>query len=131
MPLAILRSPTGIGHLLENAALRTKVKIDYRITTVSLQVLKSLMEAGIAYSGPALVGLPPRRSSIGALRYAPLSDPVLTHQLGVAATSQLELPREFTAKLGDTLRAETGRLIKSGRWPARFLPPQPWDPRLV
>ena len=88
------------------------------------------MEAGIAYGALPLSACR-REIDNGALRYAPLSDPVLTHQLGVAATSQLELPREFTAKLGDTLRAETGRLIKCGRWPARFLSPQPWDPRLV
>jgi LysR family nitrogen assimilation transcriptional regulator len=48
----------------------------------------------------------------------------------VAATAQLDLPREFVTKVGDTLREETARLIKSGLWPARLLSQQPWNPRV-
>jgi hypothetical protein len=65
------------------------------------------------------------------MRFAPVREPPLTQQLGVAATSQLELPREFTAKVGDTIREEVASLVKSGRWSAQFLAAQPWDPRLT
>ena len=64
----------------------------------------------------------------GRLCYAPLCEPALTQQLGVAATSQLELPREFAAKIGNIIREEAARLTESGGWPARFLSPDRWDP---
>jgi LysR family transcriptional regulator, nitrogen assimilation regulatory protein len=47
------------------------------------------------------------------MRFAPVREPFLTQQLGVAATSQLELSREFTAKVGDTIREEVASLVKS------------------
>ena len=50
LPLVMPRSPTGIGNVLENAALRAKVNIGYRTTTDSLQVAKSLIEAGMVYA---------------------------------------------------------------------------------
>ncbi|MCV7150224.1 LysR family transcriptional regulator [Mycolicibacterium pyrenivorans] len=127
MPLVIPRSPTGIGHALENAALRTKVTIQYHTATDSLQVTKSLIEAGLAYAALPLSACV-REVDDDRIRYAPLSGPALTQHLGVAATAQLDLPREFTAKVGETLRGETSRLIESGRWPARLLTREPWDP---
>ncbi len=131
MPLVIPRSPpTGIGHALENAALRTKVTIQYHTATDSLQVTKSLIEAGLAYAALPPLSACVREVDDDRIRYAPpLSGPALTQHLGVAATAQLDLPREFTAKVGETLRGgETSRLIESGRWPARLLTREPWDP---
>lgn len=130
MPLVIPRSPTGIGHALENAALRTKVTIQYHTATDSLQVTKSLIEAGLAYTALPLSACV-REVDDGRIRYAPLTGPALTQHLGVAATAQLDLPRELTANVGDTLRRETCRLIESGRWPARLLAREPWDTNTV
>jgi LysR family transcriptional regulator, nitrogen assimilation regulatory protein len=127
LPLAIPRSPTGNGNTIENAALRMKVKVDYRMTTDSLHIVKSLIEAGVVYAVLPLSACQ-REIDSALMRFAPICEPVLTQQLGVAATSQLDLPREFTAKVGNTIREEVSRLVKSGRWPARFLSPQPWDP---
>jgi LysR family nitrogen assimilation transcriptional regulator len=129
LPLVIPRSPTGIGHALENAALRTKVNIGYRTTTDSLQVTKSLVEAGLVYAVLPLSACG-RDIDAGRLRFSPLTEPVLTQHLGLAATAQLDLPRDFVTKVGDTLREETARLIKSGLWPARLLSHEPWNPRV-
>ncbi|OBK29968.1 LysR family transcriptional regulator [Mycobacterium asiaticum] len=127
-PLVIPHSPTGIGAILENAALRTKVKIGYRTSTDSIAVTKSLIAAGTAY-GVLPLSACGHDVSIGRLRCAPCN-PVLKQQVGVAATARLELPREFTAKIGEVLREEIAELIRSGRWPARLLAPQPWDPNV-
>jgi LysR family transcriptional regulator, nitrogen assimilation regulatory protein len=126
LPLVIPRSHAGIGNALQNAALRTKVNISYRTTTDSLQVTKSIIEAGLGY-GVLPLSACGREVDDGRLRYAPLADPALTQQLGVAATAQLDLPREFVAKVGNTMREEVEGLVKSGSWPARFLSPKPWN----
>ena len=130
LPLVIPRSPTGIGNVLENAALRAKVKISYRTTTDSLQVAKSLVEAGLAYVVLPLSACG-NELEHGRLRYAPATDPALTQQLGMAATAQLDLPREFVARVGNIVREETARLVDAGRWPARFLSREPWDANLA
>ena len=88
---------------------------------------KDLIAAGHAY-GVLPVSACGREIGDGRLRYAPLHAQALTHRLGIAASSQLELPRELAAKIGDIIREETGRLIKSGAWPARFLAPHRRDP---
>jgi DNA-binding transcriptional LysR family regulator len=129
LPLVIPRSSTGIGVLLENAALRTKVTIDYRITTDSLAIAKRLIETGIVY-GVLPLSACTREVDGDQLRYAPIENPTLTQQLGVAATSQLDLPREVSAKMGDVIREEVSHLIRAGDWPAaRLLSPRRWDPR--
>lgn len=130
LPLVVPRSPTGIGNALENAALRTKVNIGYLTTTDSLSVAKTLIEAGLVYAILPLSACGPEIQD-GRLRFAPVTQTGLTQQLGVAATAQLDLPREFVAKVGNTLREEVSRLIKSGRWPARLLSQQPWNPSLT
>jgi len=129
LPLVIPRSPAGIGHALENASLRTKVNMSYRTTSDSLQVTKTLIEAGLVY-GILPLSACRREVDDGRLRFAPIREPALTQQLGVAATSQLDLPRELTVKLGNTIREEVAALIKSGRWSAELLSPQPWNPSL-
>lgn len=129
LPLTVPRSPTGIGHLLGNAALRTHVNISYRTTTDSLLVTKSLIEAGLVY-GVLPLSAVGREIDDGRLRFAPLIEPVFSQHLGVAATAQLDLPSEFVAKVGVTIREETARLIKSRRWPATLLTSQPWNPSL-
>lgn len=127
LPLVIPRSPTGIGNLLENAALRTKMAISYRTTTDSLLVTKDLIEAGLVY-GALPVSACVREIADGRIRFAPLTDPPLTQHLGVAATAALDLPREFVTKVGATLREEAARLIKSRDWPATLMSAQPWNP---
>jgi LysR family transcriptional regulator, nitrogen assimilation regulatory protein len=126
-PLVLPVSQTGIGNTVENTALRMKVKVQSRFATDSLEVSKGLIESGLAYG---IMPLSACGTEIEAarLRYAPISQPTLTHQLGVAATAQLELPREFAAKVGDMMREEAARLTKSGTWPAQFLSPSRWDP---
>ncbi len=129
LPLVIPRSPSGIGNLIQNAALRTKVSVTYRTATDSLQTTISLVKAGLVYG---ILPLSACRRDVedARLRFAPIFEPTMTQRLGLAATSQLELPREFTAKVGNTIREEVAALIRSGRWPAEFLSPQPWNPRM-
>jgi LysR family transcriptional regulator, nitrogen assimilation regulatory protein len=129
LPLVIPRSPSGIGTILQNAALRTKVTISYHTTTDSLQVTKKLIEAGLVYG---ILPLSACRRDVddARLRFAPICEPRLTQHLGVAATSQLELPRELTVKLGNTIREEVAALIKAGRWTAELVSSQPWNPNL-
>jgi LysR family transcriptional regulator, nitrogen assimilation regulatory protein len=66
----------------------------------------------------------------GLLRGTSICEPEVNHQLGVAATSALELPREFATKIGSVLREEVARPTKSGFWPARFVPSPVWDPNI-
>jgi len=129
LPLVIPRSPSGAATLLQNAALRTKVNISYRASTDSLQVTKRLIEAGLVYGVLPLAAC--RREVDDAhLRFAPICEPRLTQHLGVAATTQLQLPRELTVKLGNTIREEVAALIKAGRWTAELVSSQPWNPNL-
>ncbi|OBA76083.1 LysR family transcriptional regulator [Mycobacterium sp. 1554424.7] len=130
LPLVVPRSHTGVGNLIENAALRTKVKISWRLATDSLQLTKRVIGAGLVY-GVLPLSACHKEIDSNELRYAPLGEPILTQRLGIAATTNLELPREFTAKLGNIVREETSHLISAGRWAARFLSPQPWDPALA
>jgi LysR family nitrogen assimilation transcriptional regulator len=64
----------------------------------------------------------------GRLRWAPICEPEINHQLGVATTAALELPREFATKIGIVLREEVSWLTKSGLWPAKFVPSRACDP---
>lgn len=66
----------------------------------------------------------------GRLRFAPIVEPALMQRLGVAATSQLELPREVMVKVGVTIRDEVAALVKSGRWPAELVASGSWNPTL-
>jgi DNA-binding transcriptional LysR family regulator len=129
LPLVIPRSSSGIGTVLQNAALRTKVNVSYRATTDSLLVTKSLIEAGHLY-GVLPLSACRRDVDDGRMRFAPIREPVLTQQLGLAATALLELPRELVVKVGNTIREEVAALVKSARWPAELLSPQPWNPYL-
>lgn len=127
LPLLIPRSSAGIGAILNNAALRTEVTVDYHVTTDCLTTTKRLVEAGLGY---AVLPLSACAAEIarGQLRYAPIAEPALTHTVGVAATSTLELPREFTHKLGEIMREEIAHLIAAGHWVARLSSPKPWEP---
>ncbi|MBB3750076.1 DNA-binding transcriptional LysR family regulator [Mycolicibacterium sp. BK634] len=129
LPLVIPRSSAGIGTLLQNAALRAKVTVDHRTTTDSVSAMKGLVEAGLVYAM-----LPPsacrREIDQGRMRFAPIVEPTLTQRLGVAATAQLDLPREVMVKVGTTIRDEVAALIKSGRWQAEFVSAPNWNPTL-
>lgn len=129
LPLVIPRSPSGIGTILENAALRTKVNISYRISTDSLCAAKSLIESGVVY-GVLPLSACRREVDDAKLRAAPICDPLLTQHLGLAATTQLDLPRDFVVEAGNTFREEVAALINTGHWPAELLSPRPWNPRL-
>jgi LysR family transcriptional regulator, nitrogen assimilation regulatory protein len=127
LPLVMPSAQTGIRNTLENTALRVKVAITARYSTDSLEVSKDLVAAGLGY---AVLPLAACRGDIdaGRLRYAAICEPEINHQLGVAATAALELPREFATKIGILLREEVSRLTKSGFWPAKFVPSPVWDP---
>ncbi|KKC03971.1 LysR family transcriptional regulator [Mycobacterium nebraskense] len=127
LPLVMPSAATGIRNTLENTALRLKVGITARFSTDSLEVAKNLVEAGLGYTvlPPAACGAD---VDAGRLRCAPICEPEISHQLGVAATAALELPREFATKIGILLREEVARLTKSGFWAARFEPSHSWDP---
>jgi DNA-binding transcriptional LysR family regulator len=129
LPLVIPRSSAGIGTLLKNAALRAKVTVSHRTTTDSLPVMLSLVEAGLVYATLPLSACR-REIDQGRLRFAPICEPALSQRIGVAATSQLELPREVMVKVGTTIRDEVAALVKSGRWPAEFVAAGSWNPAL-
>ncbi|XUL93879.1 LysR family transcriptional regulator [Streptomyces galilaeus] len=126
LPLVLPGSRTGIRNSVEKTALRLKVGLTSRFSTDSFRVAKDLIESDFAYG---ILPYSACRTEIeaGRLRHAPLRDPALTHRLGLAVTSQLELPRGFAAKVGDIIREETARLIKTGTWAARLLPPRRGD----
>jgi LysR family transcriptional regulator, nitrogen assimilation regulatory protein len=130
LPLVMPSAQTGTRNSLENTALRLKVAITTRFSADSLEVSKHLVETGLGYAV-----IPPGASvadaEAGRLRYAPICEPQLTHQIGVAATSQLELSREFAAKIGVLIREEVARLTKSGLWPATLEPSRSWDPNFA
>jgi DNA-binding transcriptional LysR family regulator len=125
MPSAL----TGIRNTLENTALRLKVAITARFSTDSVEVAKHLVEAGLGYAVLPMVACGAEVEA-GRLRWMPVCEPRIDHQLGVAATAALELPREFATKIGIVLREEVARLTKSGFWPARFEPSAVWDPNV-
>lgn len=120
-PLILPASQTGIRNALENTALRIKIKLVSRFATDSLQVTKDLIEAGHGYAVLPISACAEEISE-KKLNHAPLGDPKLTQQLGIAVTSQLELPRGFATRVSEIMREESIRLIKSGMWPARPLP---------
>ncbi len=126
-PIVVPRTGTGLGQILHNAALRAKVTIDYRTTTDSLRVVLALIEAGLGY-GVLPLSACRRAVDESRVRYAPIDEPPVGQQLGVAATSQLDLPRELTVKVGSILREEVSALIASGAWPAELLATRPWNP---
>ncbi len=129
LPLVMPSAQTGIRNTLENTALRMKVAITARFSTDSLEVCKHLVEAGHGY---AVLPLAACGADIeaGRLRFASIYEPEINHQLGVAATAALELPREFATKIGILLREEVAQLTKSGFRPARFVPAPVWDPNI-
>ena len=130
LPLVMPSAQTGIRNTLENTALRLKVAITNRFSTDSPEVAKHLVEMGLGYAVLPLAACA-ADAEAGRLRYASICEPRITHQIGVAATSQLELPREFAAKIGVLIREEVARLTKSGLWPARFEPSPSWDPNFA
>jgi len=130
LPLVMPSAQTGTRNTLENTALRLKVAITTRFSTDSLEVSKHLVETGLGYAVVPLAACV-ADAEAGRLRYAFICEPQLTQQIGVAATSQLELPREFATKIGILIREEVARLTKSGLWPARFEPSPSWDPNFA
>jgi DNA-binding transcriptional LysR family regulator len=110
--------------------LRLKLSIKSCYFTDSTEVAKYLIDAGLGY-GVLPISAYCREIREGRLRYAPLCEPTLTQQLCVAASAQLELPRELAVKMGDIIREEAARLTRSGVWPAKFLAPHRWDPNLA
>lgn len=124
LPLILPSSKTGIGNGFENTALRLKLKLESRFATDSIQVSKDLIVAGRGY-GILPLSACGAEIEAGMLRYAPLREPTPTQQLGIAVTSQLELPTGFATKVCDVIREEAARLIESGAWAARLAPPTP------
>jgi LysR family transcriptional regulator, nitrogen assimilation regulatory protein len=127
LPLVLPGSRTGIRGTVESAALRLRLIIQCRYSTDSVGVAKDLTGAGLVH-GVLPISACGREIEDGRLRYAPLREPTLPHRLCIAASSQLELPRDLAVQIGEILREEPGRLIGSGTWPAVFLAPHRWDP---
>jgi len=130
LPLVMPSAQTGIRNTLENTALRLKVAITTRFSTDSLEVSKNIVEAGLGYAVLPLAACGTEVDA-GRVRYASICEPELSHQIGVAATSALELPRELATKIGVLMREEVARLTKSGFWPARFVPSPAWNPNFA
>jgi DNA-binding transcriptional LysR family regulator len=127
LPLVLPCSHTGIRSTVENTALRLNLRIQSRYATDSVETTRYLVAAGLAH-GVLPISACGREIREGSLRYAPLHEPALTHRLSVAVSTQLELSRGLAAKIGDIIREEAARLVRSGVWPALFLAPDPWDP---
>lgn len=126
LPLVLPTLQPSLNYTIQNTALRQKITIDSRFETDSLQVAKSLIEAGLAY-GIMPLSACGAEVEAGRLRYAPLCDPVLTQHVGLALRSQLGLPRGFVTKFGSTIRDEAARLAASGEWPAELLAARDWS----
>ncbi|OMC30739.1 LysR family transcriptional regulator [Mycobacterium colombiense] len=129
LPLIMPSAQTGIRNTLENTALRLKVALTARFSTDSVEVTKHLVETELGYAVLPLAACGAEVEA-GRLRCTSICQPEINHQLGVAASSALELPREFATKIGIVLREEVARLTKSGFWPARFVPSPVWDPNV-
>jgi LysR family transcriptional regulator, nitrogen assimilation regulatory protein len=122
LPLILPASQNGIRTSLENTALRLKIKLQSKFETDSLQVAKDLIETGHGF-GVLPLSACAAEVEANRLRHAPLHDPSLTQQLGIAVTSQLELTRGFAIRVGELIQEEAARLIRSGAWTARLSPP--------
>ncbi|MBL7494577.1 LysR family transcriptional regulator [Frankia sp. AgB1.9] len=121
LPLILPATRTGIRTDLENAALRLEMRLNSKFSTDSLQVTEDLIRTGHGY-GVLPLSAVGAEIKAGALRYAPISGPALTQELGSAASSQLELPRGFAIRIGEIIRAEAERQVQSGAWDARMSP---------
>jgi DNA-binding transcriptional LysR family regulator len=130
LPLVLPSAPTGIRNTLENTALRLKVPINSHFSTDSVEVSKALVEAGRGYAVLPLSACA-ADTEAGRLRYAPICEPEISHQIGVAATAQLEVPRELAAKIGVLIRDEVTGLVKSGLWQATIVQSPAWDPNFA
>lgn len=91
---------------------------------------KSLVEAGRGYAVLPLSACA-ADTEAGQPRYAPICEPEISHQIGVAATAQLEVPRELAAKIGVLIRDEVTGLVKSGLWQATIVQSPAWDPNFA
>lgn len=125
LPMVVPTLQTGLSNTLQNTALRRKITINTRFETDSLQVMKDLMGADLAY-GVLPLSACGDEVDAGGLRYAPLRDPVITQHVGLAIRPLLELPRGFVTKFASTIRDESARLTTAGTWPATLLAPHEW-----
>jgi DNA-binding transcriptional LysR family regulator len=121
-PLVLPASQESLRTAVENTALRLRLRLTSTFATDSLEVTRSLVEAGHGYAVLPLSAVADEIEA-GRLRYAPLREPALTQRLGISVTSQLDLTRGFAIKVGDLIREETERVISSGAWAARLAPP--------
>lgn len=129
-PLVLPGSPSGIANTLQNMALRFNVTINSYLVTDSVEVSRELVGADMAY---AILPLSSCRHKVtaGLLRYAPIEEPALTHEIVLATTPQLALPRKFCVKVGEIIREQVASLITSGAWPAKLLAPGQWEPKRI
>lgn len=129
-PLVMPDSGPGIATTLHNAALRFNVNIDSHFVTASVEITRELAAAGVARAVlPRSACL--RELDAGRLRYAPICEPVLTHEIVLATTAQLTLPRKFCVEVGAVIREVAEQLTSSGVWPAELKSTAPWVPERV
>lgn len=130
LPLVLPTMQPALNYTIRNTALRHKITIDSRFETNSLQVSKTLIEADLAYG---ILPLAACREEVARQRltYAPLCDPVLTQNVGLAVCPNAALPRGYVTRFGAIVRDEAARLVESGAWPAQLLAQQQWrdEPR--
>jgi DNA-binding transcriptional LysR family regulator len=117
-PLVLPSLEPGVRSVVEKTALRVQITIDTAFEIDSLPVSKEVIEAGLAY------GLLPmsafgKELKAGRLRYAPITEPVISQQLVFTARPQLVLPRSFVAQFGMLIRHEVADLVNGGAWPAK------------
>jgi DNA-binding transcriptional LysR family regulator len=129
LPLVLPSLQTSLRQTMNITALRQQVTINSRYETDSLLVSKKLIQEGLAY-GILPLSACGAEVDAGLLRYAPLTDPVMTQHLGVAIQPQLGLNRGFVAKFAATIRDEAALLIESGVWPAELLAKREWKDEL-
>jgi DNA-binding transcriptional LysR family regulator len=117
-PLVLPGLEPGLRSFVEKTALRLSISIEIAYEIDSLAVSKELIEAGLAY-GFLPISAFAKEFAAGRLRYAPITEPALSHHLVFAARPKLVLPRSFVAHFGMLLRNEVAALVASGTWPAR------------
>jgi LysR family transcriptional regulator, nitrogen assimilation regulatory protein len=124
-PLILPTPRPGLDYSIQHTALRQKITLISHLETDSLVVSKRVIEDG---GGFAILPLSACVNEVqsGRLSYAPLVDPVITQQVGLAVRPHLGLPRGFVTQFGTTVRDEIAALVTSGVWPATLLATQEW-----
>jgi LysR family nitrogen assimilation transcriptional regulator len=122
LPLVLPSHPHGLRIILENAAIRARVKLSVKYEADSLLVLKDLVESGLGYTALPLSAMSGEIAA-GRLSVARLSSPRVLRHL-ILCTQPDAAPSRAARRVRHLLRDEIACLVSEGAWPA-FLQYEP------